>query len=87
MNKPSLKYHREILWRRQVMEDQGLKEYFKFDDADLEMNCNGQFSKKQIEILTEMRKEFSRGMRRTAIPFVLSAVMGPVSAIVERSMG
>ena len=69
------------------MEDQKLKEYFKFDETDLELNRKGQFSEKQIGILAGEAGEFSKDMRRTAIPFVLAAVLGPLSAILGRSMG
>lgn len=69
------------------MEDQKLKEYFNFDDTDLESNRQGQFSQKQIDLLTKARNEFGKDMRRTGLPFVLAALVGPISAIWGRSMG
>lgn len=69
------------------MEDQKIKEYFNFDDTDLETNRQGQFSRKQIDLLTKARNEFGKDMRRTGLPFVLAAIVGPISAIWGRSMG
>lgn len=69
------------------MEEQKQKEYFKFDDADLQINRTGQFSERQIAALKQAQREFGSGMRWTAIPFLLSAVLGIVSAILGRSLG
>jgi hypothetical protein len=69
------------------MEDQKLKEFFKFDEADLQMNRNGQFSQGQVEYLNQANREFGRGMRRTSIPFLLAAAAGIVVAILGRSIG
>lgn len=69
------------------MEDKKLRDFFKFDEADLQANRSGQFSEKQLGMLKQANDEFGRDMRRTAIPFVFIAAVGIVAAILGRGMG
>lgn len=69
------------------MEDKKLRDFFKFDEADLKANRSGQFSEKQLGMLKQASDEFGRDMRRTAIPFVFVAAVGIVAAILGRGMG
>ncbi|MEP6894824.1 MAG: hypothetical protein ABI986_04370 [Chloroflexota bacterium] len=62
------------------MNEQRLYEFFKFDESDLIANRENRFSENQIKILTEADREFKKGMRRHGIPFVIVALLGPVSA-------
>src|SRR5258706_1607714 len=63
------------------MEDQKLKEYFKFDEADLEANRQGRFSEKQQACLIENDKKIQRRWGWRSIPFLLIAGLGPVLAL------
>jgi hypothetical protein len=63
------------------MEDQKLKEYFRFDEADLEANRNGRFSENQQARLIENDKKIQRRWGWRSIPFLLIAGIGPAAAL------
>src|SRR5262245_57118124 len=62
------------------MEDRKLKEYFKFDEADLEANRRGEFSEKQRARLIENDKKIQRRWGWRSVPLFLIAGIGPVAA-------
>jgi len=62
------------------MDEQRLHDFFKFDESDMAANREDRFSENQIKILTEADRVFKKGMRRHGIPFVVVALLGPVSA-------
>jgi hypothetical protein len=64
-----------------TMEDQKLKDYFKFDEADLEANRNGRFSESQQVRLIENDRKIQRRWGWRSIPFLLIAAIGPVAAL------
>jgi len=57
------------------MDNQKLKEYFHFDDADLQANCNGQFSAKQKDRL------FGRHNSAVRQKHIASAILIPLSIL------
>jgi hypothetical protein len=60
------------------MEDEKLEAYFKFDEADLQANRNGQFSGKQKQRLTEMDQSRLSGRVFAGIVFIGVATAGLV---------
>jgi hypothetical protein len=69
------------------MDDQKLREFFQFDEADLASNRAGKLSEKQNKILLESGQGFKKDMRRNGIGLLLVASLGPVLAISMRSLG
>jgi len=64
-----------------TMEDQKLREYFKFDDADLDANRKGQFSEKQRTRLIEADRKIQQRWGWRSIPLFLIAAVGPFAAV------
>ncbi len=64
------------------MADQNLMDYFKFDDADLQANRNGQFTEKQTARIVKGDKS-GRGLSNLGgIILILIALIGVVIAVV-----
>src|SRR5689334_3836409 len=62
------------------MEDQKLKDYFKFDEDDLYANRMGRFSERQQSRLMTNDKVIQKRFGWYSIPFFLIAAIGPYTA-------
>jgi hypothetical protein len=65
------------------MNDQALKDYFFFDDSDLNANRNGEFSKKQRDKFTQDNKVASRFIRVTGLVLTFIALIYPVNILIQ----
>ncbi len=63
------------------MVDQKLKDYFKFDEADLQANQRGQFSEKQKQQLTSKDASRQTSRRISGIMFLLIAGISLVATL------
>ncbi len=75
----SVLHHMEV-----ITVDQQLMNFFKFDQADLIANQNGQFTEKQKVRLLQEDKKLKGKARLHSIPFLLIAVTGPFTAIAPK---
>jgi len=65
------------------MNNQALKDYFFFDDADLTANRSGAFSKKQRDKLVQDDRIASRFIARTGLVLTFIALIYPVNTFVR----
>lgn len=75
-----------VLLRKAYM-DKSVRNFFQFDESDLEANRGGKFSAKQIELLKESGGGLKKEMRWNGIVLLLVAAAGPALAIGMRSFG
>ena len=64
------------------MEEQKLKEYYKFDEADLNANRNGHLSEQQLKHLDDDAKAYRKNARGAGIILFVIAAAGLVGGVI-----
>ncbi len=80
LSKRPVNYHQYPL--EEIMIDQSLMNYFKFDDTDLQANRDGRFSEKQKNRLSKSQQDWKKGNLNWGLVLVALGVGIPAAILI-----